>query len=123
MENIKSGSIKTLQKVKEEGLAHAIGISGKTIEGGTLALSVGVDVLMVELNYDYKKELPLIKKAKEKNVGILLKKILKSGYLAKNQHSINSQIRDYYNIPGVTSLVIGSRSPKNIKENCSAIMV
>ena len=81
IEHLTLGALRTLIKAREQGLVHAVGLSGKTVEGGRLALSQGADCLMITLNPEQSDEKPLIDEAKNNGAGLLVKKALGSGHL------------------------------------------
>jgi aryl-alcohol dehydrogenase-like predicted oxidoreductase len=72
------GVFDTLQALKKEGLARAIGFSGKTPEGMRAAM-IRSDVLMVSLNPKWPQLMPIIEEAKHMGKGILTKHTLNSG--------------------------------------------
>ena len=49
VEHLQAGAFNPLIQARDEGLITAIGLSGKTIEGGRLALEQGADILMIML--------------------------------------------------------------------------
>lgn len=100
---ISSGdAISALLTLKHEGKVRAIGMSTKTVEGGMLALGVNTeqpsgapslthhqrwcDVLMVTLNQSDTSQLPVIREAGRRGVGILIKKAFESGHVSADLH-------------------------------------
>lgn len=87
-------AIDALSALKRAGKVRAIGMSTKTVEGGLLALGSldsahataptmpWCDVLMVTLNQSDTSQLPVIREAGRRGVGILIKKALESGHVS-----------------------------------------
>ena len=103
----------TLDKLKQDGLIKAHGISSKTIAGGLLGVEL-LDCAMVTYNISDTEQLPVIQKAKELNKGILIKKGLNSGNLSC---SAEKSIQFVLQNPAVSSMVIGSINPTHLKNN------
>ena len=74
-----TGVYQTLAELKREGKILAYGISGKTVEGGLLALQQG-DCAMVTYNLGEQGEKPVLDYAASHAKGILIKKALASGH-------------------------------------------
>jgi aryl-alcohol dehydrogenase-like predicted oxidoreductase len=111
----KSDVLQTLQQYKEKGLVRYIGFSGKTVAGSLLAIEQ-VDAFMVTLNRQDSSQLELLKIAKDRNKGILIKKAFASG------HAANNDALDYVvNYPGVTSAIVGTINPEHLRANVSAL--
>ena len=66
----------TLQKLQQQGLVRACGFSGKTLEGGRMALQEGAQVLMVTYNPGETDQLPLLAEAGTRGAGVLIKKTI-----------------------------------------------
>lgn len=116
-EILESGALATLLKAREQGLIQAVGLSGKTLEGGHRALELGADCLMITLNANEQHERPLIDAAAARHAGILIKKALGSGHLATNsQH----QLRQLFQDPRITSAIIGTTNLDHLRHNCAA---
>jgi Predicted oxidoreductases (related to aryl-alcohol dehydrogenases) len=62
-EILEAGALDNLLKARDQGLIRAVGLSGKTVEGGQLALELGADCLMITLNANEQHERPLIEAA------------------------------------------------------------
>ncbi len=116
--HLNQGALKRLNALKNQGLISAVGLSGKTLEGGRQALAEGADVLMVTLNPDHSEEWPLVEEAMAAGAGILVKKALGSGHLT---HSIDAIFANLFAHPGVTSAVIGTLNPDHLRHNCHAL--
>ena len=106
--------LEVLDRRRERGDVRAIGFSGKTLEGNRAALAheVGVDLLMVELNLEERSQLPLLREAGQRGVGILVKKGLASG-----RASARESLRWLLAAPEISSVVVGSRSATHMLEN------
>ena len=100
----------TLQQLQYEGQIGACGFSGKTLTGGRLALELGAEVLMITLNEEERRELPLLKEAEACGAGVLIKKPISSGYGAPSVLPITAQL-------SISSLVVGSLSRAHLREN------
>ncbi len=109
-----SGAVEALQAAKERGLVRAIGMSGKTAEGHRLALK-WADALMVEYHLEDRSHEAVIDEARERGVGVLVKKGLASGKL-----SPEDAIKFVLATSGVTSLVVGSLNLDHLKQNIAA---
>jgi aryl-alcohol dehydrogenase-like predicted oxidoreductase len=109
-----SDAVPTLQELKQEGLVHAIGLSGKTIEGARQALE-WADVLMVEYHLRDRSHEALIAEAGVHGVGIVVKKGLASGELPADE-----AIRFVLGNPHVTALVVGGLSLDHFRTNLAA---
>ena len=71
-----------LQKLKEEGLIKAYGVSIDTYEEFEAVIKyLDVDVVEILFNIFFQESLPLFKKAKEKGISIIAKVPLDSGWL------------------------------------------
>lgn len=108
------GTLEALAELKSRGLVRAFGLSGKSAEGGRLALP-HVDVLMATLNADDRSEAGLIADAEKSGVGVLVKKALGSGRHAP------STLTDVAASPGVSSIVLGTTNPDHLKSTASLL--
>jgi aryl-alcohol dehydrogenase-like predicted oxidoreductase len=104
-------TVPILQEFRSRGLIRAIGMSGKTVEGASLALE-WADLLMVEYHLQDKSHDPVITQASENNVGVFVKKGLSSGKLSPEE-----SIRFVLGNPGVTSLIVGGLNFDHFHEN------
>ncbi len=112
-----SGALTALRDLQREGRIRAIGISTKSPAGGRRALELGCDVLMVTLNPSDRTEEPVIAQAREAGVGVLIKKALASGHAP----DACTSLRFAASTPGVSSIVVGSTKPNNIRSNAAAV--
>ena len=106
-----TGAIDVLSSLKQRGDIRFIGMSSKSVEAGMLACDL-CDVLMLTLNLEDKSQLPVIEKAKEQGVGVLLKKVMASGHAEPND-----SLRYAIQTPGVHSAVIGTINPAHLMSN------
>jgi aryl-alcohol dehydrogenase-like predicted oxidoreductase len=104
-------AVPTFQAMKAAGLVRFIGLSAKTPTGAELALS-WADALMVEYNSEDRAIEPVIAKALEHGIGIVVKKGLGSGRLAAEQ-----AIEFVLGNLGVSSLIVGSLNLEHLKNN------
>ncbi|MBL8747346.1 MAG: aldo/keto reductase, partial [Phycisphaerae bacterium] len=109
-----SGALDALSRLKKKGMIRAMGISTKTASGALLATTLA-DVLMVTLNPDDLSNLPAIRAAGERGVGVLIKKAFASGHAVAGE-----AFRLCFAEPGVSSVVIGTISPSHLEENARA---
>lgn len=110
----------TLQQLKDKGQIRAFGLSGKTLEGGLLALATS-DLAMVTFNPDYPEEENIIASANDQGKGILVKKALGSGHTASPEEALEFVLKR----KGVTSVIVGSIDAQHITDNvrwaCKAV--
>ena len=110
--------LETLAELKEKGVIRAYGMSTKSIGGGLRAADL-TDVLMVTLNPSNTQDLPVIDYASSRNKGVLVKKALNSGHLAKN--SLETNLNFVLSTPGVTSAIIGTINQEHLVKNISIV--
>lgn len=103
--------VETLCRLRGEGLVRAIGLSAHTPEAALSALA-WADALMVEYHLENRTFEPVIARAAECGVGIVVKKALASGRLPARD-----AIRFALSTPGVHTLVVGGLSLDHIREN------
>lgn len=108
--------LETLQILKEKGWLRAFGFSGKTVEGGLLAVPRS-DVVMVTYHPLAREEQPVIARAHEEGKGVLVKKALMSGHLPAQGNPVEEAMRFVFMEPGVTSIVIGTLSEAHLQQN------
>ncbi len=118
-----SGAVAALQKAKDAGKILAFGISTKTIEGGQLAVSLGMDVVMATYNPWHQEEEPILDAAQETGCAIFLKKAFGSGWFGKNdgdqeKSPVRSTFRFIFDHPASTAVIAGTIDKKHLRENC-----
>ncbi|MBU3056359.1 aldo/keto reductase [Pseudomonas indica] len=113
-----SGVYETLAELKREGKVRAFGLSGKTVEGGLLALERG-DCAMVTYNLNEQGERPVLDYAAEHGKGILIKKALASGHacLGAGVDPVRASFELLFGHPGVASAIIGTINPLHLSHN------
>ncbi len=103
--------VPTLHQLRAEGLARAIGFSGKTVQGARAALA-WADAIMVEYHLDDRSHAGVIAEADRCDVGVVVKKGLASGGLDPAK-----AIPFVLNTTGVGSLLIGALNEDHIRQN------
>jgi aryl-alcohol dehydrogenase-like predicted oxidoreductase len=104
-------AVAMLCRCRDRGMARAIGLSGKTVEGARQALD-WADVLMVEYHLEDRSHERLMAEGAEQGVGIVVKKGLSSGHLTP-QEAIPFVLAN----PHVSSIVVGGLSLSHFREN------
>jgi aryl-alcohol dehydrogenase-like predicted oxidoreductase len=105
----------TLARMQTQGKLRSYGFSGKTLQGGRLALSQGAQVLMLTINATQRDGLPLIAEAAAVGAGVLIKKPLGSGHLDPGS------LQQTAAIDGVSSLVIGTLNTAHLRQNIELV--
>ncbi len=106
-------TLEALRRRREAGDVRAICFSGKTVEGHRAAMRTGlVDCLMVEFHEADDSHLEVISEAATLGLGVMIKKGLASGRLPPAR-----AIPFCLAPPGVSTVVVGSLTPKHIAEN------
>lgn len=111
-----SGVYQTLAELKQEGKILGFGLSGKTVEGGLLALEQG-DCAMVTYNLNEQAERQVIDYAAAHGKAILVKKALASGHLASGEDPVRRSFELLFGQPGVSSAIIGTINPRHLEYN------
>ena len=111
-----SGVYQTLAELKQEGKILGFGLSGKTVEGGLLALEQG-DCAMVTYNLNEQAERQVIDYAATHGKGILVKKALASGHLASGEDPVRRSFELLFGQPGVSSAIVGTINPQHLTDN------
>jgi aryl-alcohol dehydrogenase-like predicted oxidoreductase len=106
--------VETLVQLKSSGTVRAIGFSGKTVHGARQALD-WADAIMVEYHCDDRSHEPLLVEARQRQVGVVVKKGLASGALRAGD-----AIQFVLQNPCVDSMIIGSLNLNHIRENVQA---
>lgn len=110
-------AVEELVRLKQRGLIRAGGFSGKTVAGAERLLP-HVDLLMATYNPDYTAEAGMIARAAEQGRGVLIKKALASGHARDPAKALAMAAT----LPGVSSIVVGTLSPANLRANAAAVM-
>jgi aryl-alcohol dehydrogenase-like predicted oxidoreductase len=130
----------TLQRLKQQGLIRAFGLSGKTVAGGLLALQYAdADAVMVTFNPSHTQEREVIQKAHQMGKAVLIKKVFNSGHAltsetqeaAQEQHQAASanliaepaqkSLQFVLTEPGVHSVIIGTINTHHLQANALAV--
>lgn len=113
-----SGVYEALAELKQAGKIRAFGLSGKTVDGGLLALERG-DCAMVTYNLNEQGERPVLDYAAQHAKGLLVKKGLASGHvcLAPGVDPVRASFELIFGHPGVTSAIIGTINPLHLSHN------
>ena len=112
------GVLPELQKLKEEGLVRAYGMSTKTVEGGLWVVG-HCDVVMATCNLTDDHDLPVIARAHELKKGVLVKKGLQSGHADKTAGGVGVEkaIEYIFSHAGISGVIVGTINPKHLREN------
>ena len=108
----------TLAELKQAGLIRGFGFSGKTVDGGLLALETG-DCAMVTYNLAEQQEKPVLDYAARHAKGILIKKALASGHacLGAGVDPVRASFELIFGHPGVASAIVGTINPLHLSHN------
>lgn len=117
-----SGVYETLAELKREGKLLGYGLSGKTPEGGLLALREG-DCAMVTYNLETRGEEPVIDYAAAHGKAILVKKALASGHacLRPGEDPVRRSFELLFGHPGVTAAIVGTINPMHLSHNVTSV--
>jgi len=112
------GVLPELQKLKEEGLVRAYGMSTKTVEGGLWVVE-HCDVVMATCNLNDEHDLPVITRAHELQKGVLVKKGLQSGHADKTAGGagVEKAIEYIFSHTGISSVIVGTINPDHLRQN------
>ncbi|TXH89552.1 MAG: aldo/keto reductase, partial [Pseudomonas sp.] len=114
-----SGVYETLAELKREGKLRAFGLSGKTVEGGLLALERG-DCAMVTYNLAERGEQAVLDHAVTHGKGILIKKALASGHaVLAGEDPVRASFELVFGHPGVTAAIVGTINPQHLAANAA----
>ena len=123
-----SGAIGALLALKDAGKILATGISTKTVDGGNLAVSMGVDIVMATYNPWNTEEKPVLDAACEAGCSVFLKKAFGSGWFgdthpsaAKQDSPVASAFRFIFDHPASTAVIAGTINQDHLRENCKAM--
>lgn len=113
-----SGVYQALTDLKREGKIRGFGFSGKTVEGGLLALREG-DCAMVTYNLNEQGEKPVLDYAAAHGKGILIKKALASGHvcLKPGVDPVQASFQLLFEHPAVASAIVGTINPLHLAHN------
>lgn len=110
-----------LEKIKQEGLIRAFGMSTKTVAGGLLAAQMS-DAVMATYNLEYRDEEPVIDYCAQHQKGLLIKKAFASGHIClEGEDPIEQSMQFIFSKPGVSSAIVGTINPEHLKANVAAV--
>lgn len=116
-------ALDTLNELKSQGLIKATGFSGKTLEGGLLAVQQS-DIVMVTHNLSYQGEQAVLDAAASQNKSVFIKKALASGHLAlQGQDSVQASFDFIFKEPAVKSVIVGTINPVHLADNVAKAML
>ncbi|MEB0150293.1 aldo/keto reductase [Pseudomonas sp. CCC2.2] len=112
------GVYQALAELKQQGKIRGYGFSGKTVEGGLLALREG-DCAMVTYNLNEQSEKPVLDYAASHGKAILVKKALASGHvcLSPGVDPVQASFELLFAHPGVASAIVGTINPLHLAHN------
>ncbi|MEQ9726415.1 aldo/keto reductase [Pseudomonas sp. WHRI 8822A] len=112
------GVYETLAELKQAGLIRGFGFSGKTVEGGLLALERG-DCAMVTYNLGEQQERAVLDYAASHAKGVLIKKALASGHVCLDSgvDPVRASFELIFAHPGVGSAIVGTINPLHLAHN------
>ncbi|WP_043308463.1 aldo/keto reductase [Pseudomonas sp. ML96] len=114
-----SGVYEALAELKREGKIRAFGLSGKTVEGGLLALEQG-DCAMVTYNLAEQGERAVLDHAASHHKGILIKKALASGHaVLASTDPVRASFELVFGHPGVSATIVGTINPQHLAANAA----
>ncbi|KAF1054170.1 MAG: Aldo-keto reductase IolS [Stenotrophomonas maltophilia] len=111
-----------LEELKREGLIRGFGFSGKSVEGGRLALVRG-DCAMVTYNLAEQAERPVLDFAQARGRGVLIKKALASGHacLAPGVDPVRASFELVFAHPAVSGAIVGTIDPLHLRHNVAVV--
>lgn len=112
------GALEELDRLKQQGLIKAYGMSTKTVEGGIWTVE-HTDVVMATLNLSDDHDVPVIARAYELNKGVVIKKGLQSGHADKSAGGggVEQAFSYIFAHPGVSSVIVGTINPEHLRQN------
>ncbi len=107
-----------LQKMKQEGVIRAIGLSSKTTEGGLWTVE-HTDVVMATRNSSDHTDDAVLDRALELNKGVVIKKGLQSGHADTKAggSGIADALRYVFSHQAVSCLIAGTINPRHLQQN------
>lgn len=106
------GAFEALEKLKQQGMVRAFGMSTKTVEGGLWVVD-HCDVVMATYNLESDEDLPVIKRAHQSNKGVVIKKGLQSGHA----QSVAAAFEHVLTQAGVSSMIVGTINAQHLRSN------
>jgi aryl-alcohol dehydrogenase-like predicted oxidoreductase len=118
--DIIENSISALQKLKQQKIVRAIGVSTKNCSETSRCLPL-CDTLMVTYNLRQVEELQNIIAAKKHNTSIIVKKFFDSGHLITQNGNVHESLRQVLSFESVVSVVVGTISPQHLRQNIAML--
>lgn len=114
--------IETLQKLKQEGLIRAIGLSTKTTQGGLWTVE-NTDVIMATRNSSDHTDDPVLDRALVLNKGVIIKKGLQSGHADSKAggQGIEEALKYVFSHPAVNCLIAGTINTQHLAQNAACV--
>jgi aryl-alcohol dehydrogenase-like predicted oxidoreductase len=95
-------------------------MSHKTVAGGLQAVDA-CDAVMTTLNVDDQAALGVVERAHARGCGVLVKKALASGAVARDPARRRASLEFVATTPGVSSIVVGTTDMIHLRENVAAL--
>ena len=114
--------LETLQKLKQQGLIRAIGLSTKTTAGGLWTVE-HTDVVMATRNSTDHTDDPVLDRALELNKGVVIKKGLQSGHVDTRAGGggIEEALQYVFSHQAVSCLIAGTINPEHLAQNAAIV--
>lgn len=116
---VETDALGELERLKQQGLVRAFGVSTKTVAGG-IAAAARCDVLMVTYNLRHQSERAVLDACTEKGTGVLIKKALAGGRLCSDDGLLQQSFDLVYAHPAVSSVVCGTIDRTHLLQNVAA---
>jgi aryl-alcohol dehydrogenase-like predicted oxidoreductase len=110
------GAFDALEKLKQQGLIRAFGMSTKTVAGGLWVVD-HCDVVMATFNLETDADRPVIEHAHQLNKGVVVKKGLQSGHA----QSVDEAFEYVLMQPGVSSMIVGTINQNHLRSNAELV--
>ena len=114
--------LETLQKLKQQGLIRAIGLSTKTTDGGLWTVE-HTDVVMATRNTSDHTDDPVLDRALKLNKGVVIKKGLQSGHADTKAGGggIEQALNYVFSHQAVSCLIAGTINPVHLSQNAQIV--